>query len=149
MKLSLPVLAAALMWMSHGAVAASLCNCCATGTVEACATVCAAVKPTEGMCLPAVDFAATATITAGQNPLYDVSLKSLDLAGTKRGSLEAFRSLLEMSRQGVEKDRRSALRNFKKGTIDAAAASTAAKRYDDAMVNYYLGMNAYRRAFQH
>jgi hypothetical protein len=28
--------------------------------------------------------------------------------------------------------------------IDEAAASSAAKRYDDAMVNYYLGMNAYR-----
>jgi hypothetical protein len=149
MKHLLRALAAAA-WLTGGsASAANLCNCCATGTAAACATACADAKPVEGLCLPAVDFEGAANIGPGQNPLYEVPLKSLNLAGTKREGLEAFRGLLEMSRKGVEKDRRVALRDFRKNLIDAAAASTAAKRYDDAMVNYYLGMNAYRRAFQH
>lgn len=145
MKAVVPALAA-LILSALPASAASLCNCCSSGTAGQCATTCAPLKPAEGICLPAVDFAGAATIADGQNPLYDVPLKGLDLTGTGRKDLEAFRKLLEGSRVGIEKDRRAALRARAKGTIDEAAASTAARRYDDAMVNYYLGMNAYRSA---
>ena len=143
MKAFAPALAVLLL-AALPASAASLCNCCTTGTSEACASVCAPLKPAEGLCLPAVDFAGTAAIGDGQNPLYDVPLNSLDLKGTGRKDMESFRILLEGSRKGIEKDRRSALRERAKGMIDQAAAASAAKRYDDAMVNYYLGMNAYR-----
>ncbi len=137
---------ATLILTAVPATAASLCNCCTSGTAEACASTCAPLKPAEGMCLPAVDFAGTPTIADGQNPLYDVALKGLDLNGSGRKELESFRMLLEGSRKGVEKDRRAALQARAKGMIDEAAASSATKRYDDAMVNYYLGMNAYRSA---
>lgn len=139
--------AAALVIGSLPATAANLCNCCTTGTDTSCATACSAVKPAEGMCLPAVDFASTATIADDQNPLYDVPLKSLNLKGARREDLEAFRMLLEAARKGAEKDRRALLKALAKGTIDQAAAAAKAKRYDDAIVNYYLGMNAYRLGF--
>lgn len=148
MKAFAPALAALLL-AALPASAASLCNCCTSGTPEACASVCAPLKPVEGLCLPAVDFAGTAAIGDGQNPLYDVPLKGLNLKGTGRKDLEAFRVLLEGSRKGIEKDRRSALRERAKGMIDQAAAASAARRYDDAMVNYYLGMNAYRAGQAH
>lgn len=139
--------AAVLVIGSVPVAAANLCNCCTTGTAPTCATACATVKPAEGMCLPTVDFAGSATITDDQNPLYDVPLKSLNLKGTRREDLEGFRMLLEAARKGAEKDRRASLRASAKGTIDQAAAAAKAKRYDDAIVNYYLGMNAYRLGF--
>jgi hypothetical protein len=146
MKTLVAAIAGVLMLSASAASATNLCNCCGSGTAESCQAACQTVKPAEGMCLPVVDYQGKATIAAGRNPLYDVPLRGLSLEGTKRGDFEVFRRLLERARKGVETDRRSALRNFRRGRIDASAASAAAKRYNDAIVNYYLGMHAYRDA---
>ena len=146
MKSLVPALALILLTGAAPASAASLCNCCATGTTDACKASCESVKPAEGMCLPAVDFGGTASVAPGQNPLYDVPLRDLHFSGVKAGDLEAFRELMEMARKGVESDRKQALRDHAGGKIDNAAAVGAAKRYDDAIVNYFLGMHAYRDA---
>ena len=124
--------------------AASLCNCCATGNAESCSAVCAPVKPAPGQCVAKVDYAAEAVIADGDNPLYGISLLGLDLRDAARPELEGVRRLLEDSRRGVEKDRKASARDFRKGKIDGATYAAHSKRYEDAIVNYYLGLRAYR-----
>jgi hypothetical protein len=124
--------------------AASLCNCCATGTAETCSTVCAPVKPAPGQCVARVDYAGEAVIADGENPLYGISLLGLDLNDAVRPELEGVRRLLEDSRRGVEKDRKASARDFRKGKIDGAGLAANTQRYEDAIVNYYLGLRAYR-----
>ena len=130
------------------AEAASLCNCCASGTEQACAAVCTPVKPAVGQCVAAVDSAGTASIAGFGNPLYDISLRNVRLGTPKFDELEAFRKLLEAARKGVEKDRKDTLQAFARREVDQATADAAAKRYDAAIVNYYLGLQAYRNAFR-
>jgi len=91
-----------------------------------------------------VDYTAEAIIADGDNPLYGVSLLSLDLKDAVRPELEGVRRLLEDSRRGVERDRKASARDFRKGRIDDAALAANTKRYEDAIVNYYLGLRAYR-----
>lgn len=62
--------------------------------------------------------------------------------------IETFRQLLETARKGAERDRKSALRAFSAGKIDGSQAQSLASRYDDALVNYYLGVQAYRVALK-
>ncbi len=124
--------------------AASLCNCCASGAAQSCSAVCASAKPAPGQCIAMVDFAAEPTIAPGENPLYGISLLSLSLEGSTRPQLEELRRLLENSRRGLEKDRKASIRDFRKHKIDAATAQANGKRYEDAIVNYYLGLRAYR-----
>mgnify|MGYP001163410275 CR=1 FL=1 len=124
--------------------AASLCNCCATGVPESCSAVCAPVKPAPGQCVAVMDYAGEAVIADGGNPLYGISLLGLDLRDAARPELEGVRRLLEDSRRGVEKDRMASARDFRKGKIDAAALAAHNKRYEDSIVNYYLGLRAYR-----
>ena len=124
--------------------AASLCNCCATGGAESCSAVCAPVKPAPGQCVAMVDYAGEAVIADGVNPLYGVSLLGLDLRDAQRPELEGVRRLLEDSRRGVEKDRKASARDFRKGKIDNATLAAHSKRYEDAIVNYYLGLRTYR-----
>jgi hypothetical protein len=95
--------------------AASLCNCCTTGSAE-----------------------------DGDNPLYGISLLGLDLKDAVRPDLEGVRRLLENSRRGVEKDRKASARDFRKGRIDNATLAANIKRYENAIVNYYLGLRIYR-----
>lgn len=83
-------------------------------------------------------------IADGDNPLYGISLLSLDLKDAARPELEGVRRLLEDSRRGVEKDRKISARDFRKGKIDDAGLAVNTKRYEDAIVNYYLGLRAYR-----
>ncbi len=123
---------------------ASLCNCCATGIAENCRTVCAPAKPASNQCVARVDYAGEAVIADGDNPLYGISLLSLDLKDAARPELEGVRRLLEDSRRGVEKDRKASARDFRKGLIDDAALLVNTRRYEDAIVNYYLGLRAYR-----
>ena len=124
--------------------AASLCNCCATGAAENCSAACAPAKPATGQCVAAMDYAGEAVIADGDNPLYGISLLGLDLKEAVRNELEGVRRLLEDSRRGVEKDRKASARDFRKGRIDDATLAANAKRYEDAIVNYYLGQRAYR-----
>ena len=124
--------------------AASLCNCCATGGAESCSAVCAPVKPAPGQCVAMVDYAGEAVIADGDNPLYGISLLGLDLRHAARLELEGVRRLLEDSRRGVEKDRKASARDFRKGKIDDATLAAHGMRYEDAIVNYYLGLRAYR-----
>ena len=124
--------------------AASLCNCCATGTAQSCSAACAPVKPATGQCVARVDYAGEAVIADGDNPLYGISLLSLDLKDAVRSELEWVRRLLENSRRGVERDRKASARDFRKGKIDDATLAAHGKRYEDAIVNYYLGLRAYR-----
>jgi hypothetical protein len=124
--------------------AASLCNCCATGTAENCSTVCAPAKPAPSQCVAKVDYTGEAVIADGDNPLYGISLLGLDLNDAARPELEGVRRLLENSRRGVEKDRKISARDFRKGKIDDAALAVNTKRYEDAIVNYYLGQRVYR-----
>ena len=91
-----------------------------------------------------VDYAGEAVIADGDNPLYGISLLGLDLKDAVRPELEGIRRLLENSRRGVEKDRKASARDFRKGKIDDATLAANTKRYEDAIVNYYLGLRAYR-----
>lgn len=124
--------------------AASLCNCCATGVAENCSAVCAPVKPAPSQCVARVDYAGEAEIADGDNPLYGISLLGMDLKDAKRPELERVRRLLEDSRRGVEKDRKTSALDFRTGKIDDTGLAESTKRYEDAIVNYYLGLRAYR-----
>lgn len=146
--MSKQVLAAlGLMWISSApALAADLCNCCGEATAQSCISACEAVNAVAGQCVPAVDFLGKAEIGPGKNALYDFSLRNLQVSKNDDGSLELFRRLLEKLRRGAESDRKLALREHRVGKIDAATATAFAKRYDDAIVNYYLGAQAYQLA---
>jgi hypothetical protein len=136
--------AGGLLMATAPANSASLCNCCETGMAETCKATCAAITLPVGQCVAAVDFGGATEIAAGENPLYSISLRGMHLAGAPRKELEDFRRLLEAARAGAEKDRKAAVANFKRKKINAATAAIAAKRYDEAIVNYYLGLRAYR-----
>lgn len=82
-------------------------------------------------------------IADGNNPLYGISLL-LKIEDAMRPELEGVRRLLEDSRRGAEKDRKMSARNFGKGKIDEAAVKANTQRYEDAIVNYYLGLRTYR-----
>ena len=144
MRIFLGLVGLGLLLTSVPVSAASLCNCCATGVAENCRAVCAPAKPAPGQCVALVDYAGEAVIADGENPLYGLSLLSLDLSDAARPELEGVRRLLEDSRRGVEKDRTSSARDFRKGRIDDATLSVNTKRYEAAIVNYYLGLRAYR-----
>jgi hypothetical protein len=91
-----------------------------------------------------MDYAGEAVIADGDNPLYGISLLGLNLKDAVRPELEGVRRLLEDSRRGVEKDRKASARDFRKGKIDEATLAANTRRYEDAIVNYYLGLRAYR-----
>ena len=91
-----------------------------------------------------VDYSGETVIADGDNPLYGISLLSLDLKDAVRPELEGVRRLLEDSRRGIEKDRKTSARDFRKGKIDDTALAANTKRYEEAIVNYYLGFRAYR-----
>ena len=91
-----------------------------------------------------VDYTGEVVIADGDSPLYGISLLSLGLKDAVRPELEGVRRLLEDSRRGVEKDRKTSARDFRKGKIDDAALAAHTQRYEDAIVNYYLGLRAYR-----
>lgn len=144
MRALLGLAGAGLFLASISADAASLCNCCATGVAESCTTVCAATKPGAGQCVVLMDYASEATIAAGENPLYGISFLDISLADATRLQLEGLRKLLEIARRGIEKDRKASVRDFRKHKIEETAAAANTKRYEDAIVNYYLGLQAYR-----
>ena len=123
---------------------ANLCNCCATGVAESCSAVCAPAKPGSGQCVVKVDYTSEATIAGGENPLYGISLRGISLEDAMRPQLEGFRRLLEMARRGAERDRKASTRDFRKHRIDEATVQANTKRYESAVVNYYLGLRAYR-----
>lgn len=124
--------------------AANLCNCCATGVAQGCSAACTPAKPVPGQCVAMVDYAGDATIAEGDNPLYGISLRNLQLGEAMRPQLEGFRRLLELARRGAEKDRKASMRDFRKHKIDEATVKANVQRYESAVVNYYLGLQAYR-----
>jgi hypothetical protein len=124
--------------------AAGLCSCCETGVAASCKIACAPVKVEAKQCVAVVDFKGKSGIGANANPLYGVSLANIHLEDAGRGELEDFRKLLEAMRKGVEKDRKASLRDFSRRRIDEATAAARAKLYEVAIVNYYLGLQAYR-----
>jgi hypothetical protein len=101
-------------------------------------------KPAVGQCIAKVNYTGEAVIADGDNPLYGISLLSLDLKDAVRPELEGIRRLLEDSRRGAEKDRKTSALDFRMGKIDDAALAGNTKRYEEAIVNYYLGLRAYR-----
>ncbi len=148
MKIEVLATTATMMLLATPAVAASLCNCCGAATVESCSTACSPVKPAEGQCIAAVDYAGTAEIGNGSNPLYSMSLRDVWLGTPKRMELEKFRRFLEQARAGAERDRRVSVGDFRRKKIDQATAAARGKQYDDAIVNYYLGLHSYRSAIK-
>lgn len=126
--------------------AAGLCHCCGDATAASCVSACTTIKPAEGQCVAIVDFEGRAEISAGKNPLYDMSLSNLWIGTPDDRGLESFRRLMERARRGAEGDRKAALRDRRRGKIDDVTAAAFAKRYEDAMVNYFLGITAYRQA---
>lgn len=128
------------------AQAASLCNCCGEKTVASCVAACETVSVEADQCVPTVDFAAKADIGPGKNALYEFPLSNLKIYKTDETSLELYRRLLEKLRMGAEADREAALWERHDGKIDEATAASRVKRYEDAIVNYYLGAQAYRLA---
>jgi hypothetical protein len=133
-----------LFLASVSANAASLCNCCTTGVAQSCSAICAPAKPVPGQCVAVADYAGEAMIAAGENPLYGISLRSISLGDAMRPQLEGFRRLLETARRGAEKDRKVSARDFRKHKIDEATVKANVQRYESAIVNYYLGLRAYR-----
>ena len=144
MRIFLGLASLGLLLITAPVSAANLCNCCTTGIAENCSSVCAPVKPAPGQCVAIMDHAGKAVISDGDNPLYGISLLSLDLKDAVRPELEGIRRLLEDSRRGVERDRKASARDFRKGKIDDSTLAVNTKRYEDAIVNYYLGLRAYR-----
>ena len=128
MRTFLGLAIAGLFFTSTTVEAADLCNCCATGVAGSCSAVCAPAKPASGQCVAMVDYAGEAVIADGDNPLYGISLISLDLKDAMRPELEGVRRLLEESRRGVEKDRKMSARDFRKGKIDDATLATNTQR---------------------
>ena len=133
-----------LFLSSLSANATNLCNCCDTGVTESCNAVCSPAKPESGQCVAVVDYTGEATITAGENPLYGISLGGISLNDAMRPELEGFRRLLEMARRGAEKDRKASSQDFRKSKIDKATVQANIQRYESAVVNYYHGLRAYR-----
>ncbi len=123
---------------------ASLCNCCASGVAASCSATCTSAKLAPGKCVAMVDYASEATIADGVNPLYDISLRSISFEDAGRQQLESFRKLLETARRGLEKDRKASKSDFRKHRIDEAGFKANTQRYEDAVVNYYWGLRAYR-----
>ena len=144
MRIFLGLASLGLLLTSAPVNTASLCNCCATGTAENCSTACAPVKPAPNQCVAKVDYTGEAVIADGANPLYGISLLGIEMKDALRPELEGVRRLLEDSRRGVEKDRKISALDFRKGKIDDAALAVNTKRYEDAIVNYYLGLRVYR-----
>lgn len=139
--------AAGLMWvMGQPALAANLCNCCGDATAASCVSACTVIASAPSQCVPTVDFSAKPDVGPGKNALYEFSFRNLKVQQTDNTSLELYRRLLEKLRKGAEKDRKAALRDRRDGKIDEVAAASLSKRYDDAIVNYYLGAQAYRLA---
>lgn len=144
MRIILGLASLGLFLASAPVNAASLCNCCATGTAQSCSAVCAPAKPAPSQCVARVDYAGESVIADGANPLYGISLLGIEMKDALRPELEGVRRLLEDSRRGVEKDRKISALDFRNGKIDDAALAANTKRYEDAIVNYYLGLRAYR-----
>jgi len=139
--------AGVIVWaLTLPASAAGLCNCCGGATAETCSAACSPAEPTEGQCRVTVDYRVRPAVGKGINPLYDMDLRNVRLGTPSAAQLESFRRLLEAARRGAEADRRTALRERRRGKIDAAEAASLAQRYDRAIVNYYLGIQAYRLA---
>jgi hypothetical protein len=138
-------LAASGLFLATASVnGAGLCNCCASGAAESCSAVCSGAKPASGQCVAIVDYAGDAAIAEGDNPLYGISLRSIYLEDAGRQQLESFRKLLETARRGLEKDRKASKSDFRKHRIDEAGFKANTQRYEDAVVNYYWGLRAYR-----
>ena len=129
---------------SSGAFAAAFCDCCASPLSVSCAAACAAIAEPGGQCLVAVDVSGKERIGPDQNPLYSLKFGTLRLKDPSREEREALRRLLEKAREAAESDREKALADQKTGRIDSETAAQRARRYDDAMVNYYLGQQVYR-----
>jgi hypothetical protein len=146
MKLQLCGIGLGLWLATLPAAAAGLCNCCGASTDPSCTAACAAVKLPAGQCQVTVDYAATAAIGPGVNPLYGVSLRNMDVGHPDAAQREALRSLLEKSRHSAETDRRTSWRTYERGELDATGLAETRKRYDAAIVNYFLGISAFRRA---
>jgi hypothetical protein len=91
-----------------------------------------------------VDYGGEAAIAEGDNPLYGISLRSISLEDAGRQQLESFRKLLETARRGLEKDRKASKSDFRKHRIDEVGFKANTQRYEDAVVNYYWGLRAYR-----
>ena len=144
MRALLGLAGAGLFLASVSVNAASLCNCCDTGVAESCKAVCTPAIPAPGQCIAMLDYAGQTKIAAGDNPLYGISLRSITLEEVQRPQLEDFRKLLELTRRGLEKDHKASYRDFRKHKIDEATAMANTKRYEDAIVNYYFGLQAYR-----
>jgi hypothetical protein len=144
MRALLGLAAMGLIFATTSVNGASLCNCCASGVAESCSAVCASAKPASSQCVAMVDYAGEATIADGVNPLYDTSLRSVSFEDAGRQQLESFRKLLETARRGLEKDRKTSKSDFRKHRIDEAGFKANTQRYEDAVVNYYWGLRAYR-----
>ena len=133
MRALLGLAVAGLFLSNMSASATNLCNCCDTGVAESCSAACAPAKPMSGQCVAMVDYAGEATIAAGQNPLYGISLRGISLKDAMRPELEDFRRLLEMARRGAEKDRKASMQDFRKSKIDEATVQTNTQRYESAV----------------
>ena len=148
MRTVIAVLAGLACLVRVEANAAAFCNCCGGATAASCTAACEPVKPVLGQCVATVDFNAKTRIAPDRNPLYDIPLDNFWLNTSDGVKIELFRRLLERSRKGAEADRQRAARSLRKSKINESKSESRDKRYDDALVNYYLGAQAYRIARQ-
>jgi hypothetical protein len=146
MKTAVAAIAGLTCLIGVEANAAAFCNCCGEATAVSCKAVCEPVKPVLGQCVATIDFEARTKIAPDQNPLYDISLDNFWLNTSDETKTELFRRLLERSRRGVEADRRLAAKSFRAGRMDRLTIEARTQRYEDALVNYYLGAQAYKTA---
>ena len=144
MRAFLGLAAIGLFLATASANGASLCNCCVSDNSENCAAACSVVKSVPGQCSVVASFAGKKTISTEGNSLYGISLRNLSLVDTTRPQLEDLRKLLENLRRELEKDRKAMMRDYRKHKINEAAFKASTQLYEDAIVNYYSGLRAYR-----
>jgi hypothetical protein len=129
-----------------GARAAGLCDCCASSLTPSCETACKPVTLAPAQCPAIVDYEGSGDTVSGKNPLNGRSLKDIMLGDPSRQQLEAFRIFLENSRRDAVWVYVKALKAFRQTKITEEELATAKALNEEALVNYYHGMNAYLTA---
>jgi hypothetical protein len=128
---------------SAASTSIGLCNCCAPSLAASCQSSCQASN--SGRQCPV-------TIIYGEdvphegNALNGGSLKELDLGSPTRLQLESFRKFLERERRQALRDYRKIERAFDRQRATTAELDAAKALFAEAMVNYNHGIHAYRVA---
>jgi hypothetical protein len=126
--------------------AVGLCDCCASSLTTSCDAVCKKVTLEPQQCPAVVDYEGDGDTVKGKNPLNGRSLKDMVLGEPRREQLEDFRRFLERGRRDAVWVYVKALKAFRAKKITEEELKAAKALNEEALVNYYHGMNAYLTA---